>query len=93
MLSNASIGDNEIDVLGDFNCDFTPNVNCKEVKDLKFVSDMHQLHQLITLPTRVTSHSKTIINLFFTSKPELYDISGVIQTAISDPFMIYTIRS
>ena len=93
MLSNASIGDNEIVVLGDFNCDFTPNVNSKEVKDLKFVSDMHQLHQLITLPTRVTSHSKTIIDLFFTSKPELYENSGVIQTAISDHFMIYAIRS
>ena len=77
MLSNASISDNEIVVLGDFNCDFSPNVNSKEVRDLKFVSDMHQLHQLISLPTRVTSHSKTIIDLFFTSKPELYDLRVV----------------
>ena len=29
MLSHASIGDDEIDVLGDFNCDFTPNINSK----------------------------------------------------------------
>ena len=92
MLTNASINDIEIVVLGDFNCDFTPNVNAKEVRDLKCVRDMHQLHQFINLPTRVTPHSKTIIDLFFTSKPELYEHSGVIQTSISDHFMIYAIR-
>ncbi len=92
MLSKVSIGDNEIVLLGDFNCDFTPNVSAKEVNDLKFVGNMHQLQQLIDLPTRVTDHSATIIDLFFTSKPELYSDSGVIQTALSDHFMIYAIR-
>ena len=47
MLSNVSFGDNEIVLLGDFNCDFTPNVHCKEANDLKFVSNMHQLDQKI----------------------------------------------
>ena len=92
MLSNASTEDKEIVLLGDFNCDFTPNVISKEVRDLKSVSNMHQLDQLITLPTRITPHSRTIIDLFFTSNSELYDTSGVIQTAISDHFMIYAIR-
>ena len=37
-------------------CDFTPNVKSKEVRDLKFVTGMHQLTQKISLPTRVTKH-------------------------------------
>ncbi|XP_072028290.1 uncharacterized protein [Amphiura filiformis] len=93
MLSNASVADNEIVVLGDFNCDYSPNVSTKEVNDLKFVTEMHQLQQLICLPTRVTSHSKTIIDLFYTSKPELYSNCGVIQTSISDHYMIYAVRN
>ena len=31
--------------------------------------------------------------MFFTSKPELFQESGVIQSAISDHFMIYAIRN
>ena len=92
MLSNASVGDKEIVVLGDFNCDYSPNISTKEVNDLKFVTEMHQLQQMIYLPTRVTSHSKTIIDLFYTSKPELYNNCGVIQSSLSDHFMIYAVR-
>ena len=91
MLSNVPICD-EIVLLGDFNCDFSPHINTREVNSLKFVCDSHQLQQQITLPTRVTDHSSTLIDLYFTTKPELYDDCGVIQTAISDHFMIYAIR-
>ena len=92
MLSTASDSDNEIILLGDFNCDFSCNVNAKVVNDLKFVCNMHSLSQLIDLPTRVTTDSSTIIDLFFTTKPELFTRHGVIQTSISDHFMIYGIR-
>ena len=91
-LSSLPICDNEIVLLGDFNCDFSPNVNTREVNNLKFVCDLHQLQQQITLPTRVTDHSSTLIDLYFTTKPELYGDCGVIQTAISDHFMIYAVR-
>ena len=92
MLSEVSICDNEMVLMGDFNCDFLPEVSSKEVNDLKFVCDLHQLQQQIRLPTRVTDHSKTLIDLFFTSHPELYVDCGVIQTAISDHYMYYAIR-
>ena len=36
-MSKASHENKEIVILGDFNCDFAPNVNCKQVNDLKFV--------------------------------------------------------
>ena len=93
MLSNASIEKKEIVLLGDFNCDFTVGVSSKQINDLKFVCNMFQLQQLITLPTRVTPTSRTIIDLFFTSKSELYKESGVVQTSISDYFLIYAIRN
>jgi len=92
MLSNVSMVENEIIVLGDFNCDYSPNVTTKEVNDLKFSTEMYQLQQLICLPTRVTPSTKTIIDLFYTTKPELYCESGVIQTSLSDHYMIYAIR-
>ena len=92
MLSTASDSDNEIILFGDFNCDFSCNVNAKVVNDLKFVCDMHSFSQLIDMPTRVTADSSTIIDLFFTTKPELFTRHGVIQTSISDHFMIYGIR-
>jgi hypothetical protein len=79
MLSNASVGDNEIVLLGDFNCN---NIRCKEVNELKFVCEMHQLQQTNYLPTRVTDRSSTIIYLFFASRLELYDECGVTQTSI-----------
>ena len=93
MLSNASVDEKEIVVLGDFNCDYSPDINSKEVNDLKFVTEMHQLQQMICLLTRVTPHSKTIIDLFYTSKPELYEKNcGVIQTSVSDHVMIFAVR-
>ncbi len=39
-----------------------------------------------------STFSATIIDLFFTSKPELYSDNGVILTALSDHLMIYAIR-
>ena len=90
MLSNV-VTEKEIVVLGDFNCDYTPGTTTKEVRELKFVTEMHQLQQMIDLPTRVTSHSKTIIDLFYTSKPELYKC-GVIQTSLSDHYMIFAVK-
>ena len=93
MLTDASTENKEIVLLGDFNCDFTTGVSSKQINDLKFVFNMFQLQQLINLPTRVTPTSKTIIDLFCTSNCDLYKESGVIQTAISDHYMIYAIRN
>ena len=39
----------------------------------------------------MTQHSKTLIDLFFTSRPELYS-SGVIQIGFSDHLAIFGVR-
>jgi len=64
MLAKATLEDKELILLGDFNCDYSPHIQCKQVDDLKFVSNMYQLQQLIDRPTRITPHSRTIIYLF-----------------------------
>ena len=89
MLANVPINDNEIVLLGDFNCDYLPQFKAKEVNDLQFVCDLYRLQQQICLSTRVTEHNKTLIDLFFTSKSELYADCGVVQTSISDHYHYY----
>ena len=49
------------------------------------------MKQLITDPTRITPNSRTLIDLFFTSKPELY-VSGVLPIGFSDDSAIFVIR-
>lgn len=43
------------------------------------------LRQLIKKPTRITEHSRTLIDLLFTTKPELY-CSGVLPVCFTDHF-------
>ena len=47
--------------------------------------------QIITQPTRITEHSRTQIDLFFTSRPELY-VAGVLQVGFSDHSAIFGVR-
>ena len=49
------------------------------------------MKQLITDPTRITQNSRTLIDLFFTSKPELY-ASGVLPIGFSDNSSIFGVR-
>lgn len=61
-------------LLGDFNLDhIPPNVTTKHFQR---ITNLYNLRQLIIEPTRITHHSKTLIELLFTSKPEFY-VSGV----------------
>ena len=49
------------------------------------------LRQIIDNFTRITEHSKTLIDLFFTSCPDLY-VSGVILVGFSDHSAIFAVR-
>ena len=60
-------------------------------KNFKRLTNLYQLKQLITKPTRITGDSRTLINLFLTSRPELYETS-VIPVGYSDHCAIVGIR-
>ena len=60
-------------------------------KNFKRLTNLYQLKQLITKPTRITEDSRTLIDLFLTSRPELYETS-VIPVGYSDHCAIVGIR-
>ena len=70
-------------------CTFPPE---SDTRKLQFLSLLYQLDQLISEPTRVTGTSATLIDLFFTNKPENIIQSGVVHIGISDHGLNYTVR-
>ena len=48
---------------------------------------------LITLPTRITSHSATLIDNIFTNDFDNYAFSGLVLTDISDHLTIFSISN
>ena len=90
-LANFTMDGIETIFLGDFNFDYAaPNLS-STTKNLRRVTRIYCLKQIITTFTRVTQHSKTLIDLFFTFRPEMYS-SGVIQIGFSDHFAIVGVR-
>ena len=73
ILSNFTT--NETILLGDFNFNYmAPN---SATKNFKRLTNLYQLKQLITKPTRITEDSRTLIDLFLTSRLELYETSVI----------------
>jgi hypothetical protein len=46
---------------------------------------------IITLPTRITSHTATLIDNIFTNHPDNYSFSGLLLSDISDHLPIFYI--
>jgi hypothetical protein len=61
-------------------------------RKLSGLANHSQFTRLITDFTRITSYSKTIIDLVFVSKPETISSSGVHSLGLSDHCLIYVIR-
>ena len=47
------------------------------------------MKQLIIQPTRVTETSKSLIDVIFTSNPAIIVDSGIVETHISDHFLVF----
>ena len=90
MMSNALDFDCELIILGDLNCDLLSDNVDSSTRSLMTVMQGSLLSQLIEIPTRVTQHSKTLIDHIYTTCPDDHSISGVIKTHISDHFLIFT---
>lgn len=91
MLTNYSKDDNIL--LGDLNFDIVLNSSGLQSRAKNFlrISRAFHLTHIISECTRITEHSRTLINLFFTMRPELY-CSGVIPVGFSDHCAIFGIR-
>ena len=60
MLSTCLIENKEAIILGDSNCDYLNRLNNKEIKDVLLG---HGFKQVITMPTRITRESSTLIDI------------------------------
>ena len=80
-------------VTGDLNCDLLPSkTTLKECKQLKLLLKTENLSQFITQPTRITKHSKTLLDVIITNSPANIRDSGVLSLSLSDHEMVYCIR-
>ena len=66
---------------GDLNCDYSTADNHKEIKD---IFKANALKQLIKQPTRITRHSKTLIDVFYSNNESKIAETIVVPSAISD---------
>ena len=78
--------------MGDFNCDLLPDDKTSFTNRLVDIINLFQLTQVIEEPTRITSDTQTLLDLFITNKPENIINSGVVQLGISDHNLIFGCR-
>ena len=93
MLGTTGAQGKELLLLDDFNCCFISstrnNTDCQQLKSLFRYSD---LKQLINRPTRISTDSRSLIDLIAASCSQNIRDSGVITSHLSDHEMIYCIR-
>ena len=83
---------NEIIILGDMNLDLLPIKKKGLVKKLTNLHRVLQFKQLVTKPTRVTEHSRTLIDRITTNRDNYITHTDVQSTGLSDHRMVYTVR-
>ncbi|XP_069134336.1 uncharacterized protein [Argopecten irradians] len=86
VMEKLSTEKNNLVVLGDFNVD---ELKSFKLKDLML---LYNLRQQITVPTRETRDSSTLIDHIYTSDFIGHIVSGVIPLGCSDHHLVYAIR-
>ena len=92
LLGKIEAENIESNILGDLNCDMMAISPANETKHLIELCESFQYAQLIKEPTRVTSSSKSLIDLFLTNEPDKFVTSGVSHIGCSDHSLIYVSR-
>ena len=77
IIQPAENQSDEIYILGDLNCNLMSNILEAHTNCLNNLLDVYQFCQLITKPTRITSTSKSLIDLFITNNNNRIIKSGV----------------
>ena len=78
-------------IMGDMNLDLLKFSNHQKTGDYLENIFTHGFLPLITKPTRLTSHSATLIDHIYTNKSDLTATSGIVVTDISDHFGIFAV--
>ena len=91
-LDYAAAEGKEIIVNGDFNCDYLPKKLSLDTKKLKEIWKSFGLTKLINDPTRTTSTTATLIDLFATINPRNISRAVVAESCLSDHNMLISVR-
>ena len=81
---------NKIIILGDMNLDLLPNKKNGLVKKLTNLHRVLQFKQLVTKPTRVTEHSRTLIDHTTTNPDNFITYTDLQSTRLNDHRIVYT---
>ena len=92
LLAKIEVENAESNILGDINCDMMAVTPANETRHLIELCELFQYTQLIKEPTRVTSSTKSLIDLFLTNEPVKFATSGVSPIGCSDHSLIYVSR-
>jgi hypothetical protein len=71
-------------LLGDFYCDLLSDRPDSNTSELLNISNIYNLSQIISQPTRITNTSKSLIDLCFTNYPDKVTVSGTHSFGIGD---------
>ena len=87
MMERAADECKEVILMGDLNINLL-NQSCQTDRPLLIMSE-NNLKQLISEPTRITDHSQSLLDVLFTSFPDSFPSSGVIECMGSDHLLIF----
>ena len=78
----------QVVVMGDLNCNLL-NPSCLEAKVLIDTCSELKMTQLVKDPTRINSHSRSLLDVIMMSCPLIVRDSGVVDIGISDHSMVF----
>ena len=93
IIAKIDAENKELYILGDVICNLLLEENAHISSFLTNIFDVYGLSQIIREPTRVTSVSKTLIDLCITNSPEKVTKSGVIHLGIGDHSLVFLTRN
>jgi hypothetical protein len=77
-------------LLGDLNHNYTFDTSL-HTNPINCIENVYNMKQLITEPTRITPQSSSLIDVILTTIPNSHVKSGVINIALSDHKLVYTV--
>ena len=89
MLEIALAEKKEVVLMGDMNCNLLTTTRSRRADELVLIAEDLHLTQLISEPTRITEHSQSLIDVLFTSNPDLFSSTGTVAFTGSDHLMVY----
>jgi exonuclease III len=92
LIENLDDENKQIILVGDFNCNLLAVNRLNVTNRLLDIANLFQLKQIITEATSITEETQTLLDLFFTNKPENIINSGVVHMGASDHSLIYGCR-